>query len=212
MKKRSFIPKDLKMHPVRPGFSGISHNFYRSAYELLKIVQREERTYSFHILSSVVLFTATLESYFNETLTLNLLAKKYISREALEALRQGNKMSFHEKIRQVFLIYDKNQIGIDTDGYIYRDLVSLGCLRNRIVHYNPDRENIYQYPKDLEDILIRTQISLENTGWITNFSNINIGYWAKMTVKNTLIEFSKITGAHNPFTDNESFKSTRWED
>lgn len=212
MKKQSFIPKNLRKHPVQPGFSGISHNIYKSAYELLKIAQQGQRPYSFHILSSVVLFTATLESYFNETLTLNLLAKKYHSREVLEALRQGNNMSFHEKIKQVFIIYDKEQKGIDTDGCIYHDLVALGNLRNRIVHYNPDWENIYQYPKDLEHIIIRTQINLENAGWITNFSNIKIGHWAKMTVKNTLIEFSKITGAYNPFTDDERFKSTRWED
>ena len=212
MKKQSFIPKDLREHPIQPGFSGISHSIYKSANELLKIAQKEQRIYSFHTHSSVVLFTATLESYFNETLTLNLLAKKYHSRDILEALRQGKNMYFHEKIKQVFIIYDKEQKGIDTDGCIYRDLVALGSLRNKIVHYNPDWENIYQYPKDLEHILIRTQLSLENAGWITNFSNIKIGQWAKMTVKNTIIEFSKITGAHNPFTDDESFKSIRWED
>jgi hypothetical protein len=212
LKKNSFIPKPLRKKPVQPGFSNISQNIYKSANILLKIAQQENRTYSFHVHSSVILFTTTLECYFNETLTLNLLAKKYHSKEVLESLRQGNNMSFHEKIRNVFLIYDKTQKGIDTDGDIYRDLVALGSLRNKIVHYNPEWENMYEYPKDLEHILSRTQLELENAGWITNFSNLIVGQWAKTTVKNTLIEFSRITGAFNPFTEEDSFKALKWED
>lgn len=47
-------------------------------------------------------------------------------------------MSFHEKIRNVFLAYDKEHKGIDTNGDTYRDLVALGKLRNRIAYYIPD--------------------------------------------------------------------------
>jgi hypothetical protein len=137
LKKNSYIPKVLRKHSVQSGFTGISQNIFKSANRLLTIAQQENRIYSFHVHSSVVLFTTTLECYFNETLTLNLLANKYHSREVMESLRQGNNLSFHEKIRQVFLIYDKNQKGINTDGDIYRDLVALGNLRNKIVHYNP---------------------------------------------------------------------------
>ena len=216
MTKRNFIPKDFKSQPKTPGFYGISHGLYRSAIELIKTAEKDQRTHSHHILASITLFTATIESYFNEILTLNLLAKKYHSKNYLEALRLGNysdnKMSFNEKIKAIFIAYDKKQKGIDTNGYIYQDLIALINLRNNIVHYNPDWENIYHYPKDLEHILNRTKIKLENAGWTTNFSNIQIGHWAKMTVKNILVEFSNITGAHNPFTDDESFKSTRWED
>lgn len=212
LKNQTFIPRELRKQPSQEGFIGISHSFYRSAYALLKIAQQRKSPFSIHTLSSIVLFTATLESYFNETLTLNLLAKKYLSREILVSLRKGNGLSFHEKIRRVFEIYDKDKKGIETDGILYRDLVALGNLRNKIIHYNPDWDNIYRYPKNLEHILNRTHLNLENAGWITNFSNIKVGEWAKATVKNTLTEFSKISGAHNPFTDEESFKSTRWED
>jgi len=207
-----FIPKEFKGYPVQQGFSGISHNIYRSANSLLDLAQQEGRTISFHVLSAVVLFTTTLESYFNETLTVNLLAEKYNDRTLVESLRRGSNLRFHEKIRRVFLIYDRNQAGIDTNGDTYRDIVALGNLRNRIVHYNPDWENMYKYPKELQHILKRTKIDLLRSGLITNFSNIIVGQWAKSTVKSTLTEFSLITGAHNPFTNDPNFKSTRWED
>lgn len=106
-----FIPKEFKGYPVQQGFSGISHNIYRSANSLLDLAQQEGRTISFHVLSAVVLFTATLESYFNETLTVNLLAEKYNDRTLVESLRRGSNLRFHEKIRRVFLIYDRNQAG-----------------------------------------------------------------------------------------------------
>jgi len=207
-----FMPKEFKGYPVQKGFSGISHNIYRSANSLLSLAQQEGRTISFHVLSAVVLFTATLESYFNETLTVNLLVEKYDDRTLLESLRRGSNLRFHEKIRRVFLIYDPKHEGIDTNGHKYLEIVALGNLRNRIVHYNPDWENMYKYPKELQHILKRTKIDLLRTGWITNFSNIIVGQWAKNTVKSTLTEFSLITGAHNPFTIDPNFKSTRWED
>ena len=101
-----FIPEEFKGYSVQQGFSGISHNIYRSANSLLDLAQQESRTISFHVFSAVVLFTTTLESYFNETLTVNLLAEKYNDRTLVESLRRGSNLRFHEKIRRVFLIYD----------------------------------------------------------------------------------------------------------
>ena len=114
MKKQSFIPKYLRQYPAHAGFYGITHSIYRSANVLLNVAQHESTTFSLYVHSSVVLFATTLESYFNQTLTTNLLAGKYGSREMIETLILGTNMSIHEKIRNVFLVYDRTQKGIDT--------------------------------------------------------------------------------------------------
>lgn len=209
MPKTNFIPKELREQPISSGFTGISHTIYKSAFELLRMAENNK---TYYILPSIILFVATIESYFNEILTLNLLMKQYQSQDYLLALRAGGNISFNKKICMIFKSYDKKQKGIDTNSIIYRDFVALVNLRNNIVHYNPDWENIYHFPKHFQHIIKRTNIKLLNCGWTSNFSNIEIGKWAMLTVKNLIVEFSNITGAHNPFTDDERFKSTKWED
>jgi hypothetical protein len=207
-KKQFFIPKGLKsFQDDVTGFSVLSHGFYNSAKGLLKIVEEEQLRYSNHVLSSVILFTTAIECYFNEVLTLSMYR---INDEEtliyLEGLKLGydsnTKLSFLQKIKEIFKLYDKDNKGIDPNGNIYQDLNALINLRNQIVHYNPNFEWIHKYPQELEILQNRIKIKLENAGWTTNYSNIEIGYWAKQTVKNTFIEFSKISGGDNPFTTN----------
>ena len=199
-----FIPKEFLNFKEMSSFSTLSPGFYRSAIALLNNAKNQGSKYSNDVLSAVILFTTTIESYFNEILTLSLFkVKTEESKEFIEKLKLGlvsnSRLSFKQKIAAIFKAYDPNSKGIDTNGDTFQDLVALINLRNRIVHYNPNWYSIYKYPKELEILQSRCRIILENTGWTTNYSCIEVGEWADQTIRNIIIEFSRISGAENPF-------------
>lgn len=216
--EKFFIPRDFReIYEDSPGFSGLARGFFKSAVELLNNVEKEQNKYSCHVLSSIVLFTTSIEGYFNEILNLSLYKAKDDEKmtKRIEALKVGYesdiRLNFSEKIKQIFKAYDKQQKGIDTNGNTFQDLIALIALRNKIAHYNPNWNSFQKYPKDLELFHNRCKIKLERAGWTTNYSNIEVGLWAKQTVKKTIEEFSRISGAENPFSTEDSNKYTCWD-
>lgn len=198
------------------GFSIISKHYFQTAKHLVLEAEKETKKKDFkvsaHILSSIILFTLTLECYFNENLALSyvLTSNEKIKYE-IDLLKHSKRskesdspnaikdLDFKGKVKAIFILYDKNSIGIDTNSSLYRDFISLVDLRNDLVHYKPSMDSLYDYPEKTRAILNKGMFKLINSDWTSNISNIAIGKWAYETVKNIIIEFSNISGGFNPF-------------
>lgn len=192
-------------HPVS-GFTALSETYFRIGNELKRMAYEEnkdERTlrYSKYVYGSVIVYVAALEAYFNEQMTLSIcLMKDKNGKELLtNCIKKLQNNSFgKEKMNDIFILYSKDRLPKGSE--IYKDSLALINLRHILVHYIPEFIDSNRRPHALQRVFRRAGVPTINTSWQTALGTVEVAEWSHDVAKALIQEFSRRTGADDPFT------------
>ena len=217
---KTFVPPQLK--DVAQKLSGatlLSRQYFVVANELRAKAheEAEKRGSEFdalYVIPATILFCTSVESYFNEqlaALAMELNDKKIL--EDIEALKHSTN-EFRKATKRytaIYRIFDPKEIGIDTKGPVYTDLLALTALRNSLIHYSPQFIDHVAWPQSLEQVLQRTKIQIINSDWVSNLCKISVTDWSHSVSKNAIQEFCRISGRTDPFNSSQYPYPFCWE-
>ena len=207
--KGTFIPKDLANTEAMRSFSSLSPGYFKVANEL-RLSAHDGKTPIFsYVFPSIVFFLAAFQAFLQEHLTLSHAMHEgltdprandlLVKLESLKVQRQPYN-DFKFWITEVFRIYDRNAVGLDSSSQEFQNLIALKDLRNAVIHYNPWLIEHTHWPARLRHALQQTKVEVWNASWVTNFSRPEVADWARETVKTAIQSFCEVSGAENPFT------------
>jgi|GEM_PF-6903688 len=97
------------------------------------------------------------------------------------------------KINATILITRKKK-GIIKESII-QEYIALSQLRNAIVHYAPEIEGIFCYPKKLLSSLRLSKVKpVQGADWVETFKTKTVLDWAKNTIVNIINSFLALQG------------------
>lgn len=216
MKDKYFIPSHLKNLGGRfVGMTSLAPRFFKIGNELLEMARKSVTKksdgsgfdHSHYCFPSIIMFCTSFEAFINETLE----HSKYITQKdgkencleilsTIEKIKKKNRIK--NKIKSFYKAYDKSFNGIDINGDLCQSLLALFKLRNEIIHYSPEMDEIKKWPVRLKEAFLKSNPKIkENTCWTSAFNSVTVGEWAHDTIKNAIREFSKISGADDPFDE-----------
>lgn len=217
MNSRTFTPKELQNVPQKmDNMRELSSGYFKVASELRDKAYSNENGVisSRYVFPTVIMYVSSLEAYFNEKLTLSSYSMKDGElKEKIEEIksRKGDYRKFKNRIKEIFKLYDRNNIGADTNSIEYLNLIALLELRNSAVHYNPYFIEHVRWPDGLEKVLKASKIEVMNSGWVSNFSTPAVAMWAYETTRSVVQLFCGLSGDIDPFNCPDEHESFRWE-
>lgn len=221
-KKGPFIPRALaKCDPIVT-FTILSSNYYRVAWELHSSISspRGDVPPNYYAFPAIMIYTSCMEAFFQEHLAFSRYKiesedsnDKAQRIEEIDLLRESRSPynDFKTWLREVFRIYDRNGVGIDTNSDEYQSAIALRELRNAVAHYSPALIEHTKWPKRIEPSLQRAKPQIINSDWVANFSSLEIADWAHETIQNLIVLFCQKSGAQCPFTSTNEGGRVRWQ-
>ena len=217
MKAKTFTPNELRnISQKLESMRELSSGYFKVACELRDKACSERECVVPHcyVFPAVIMYVSSLEAYFIENLTLSSFRMDDEAlKEEVDKIKagSGDYKTFGNRVKEIFKLYDKNNKGIDTNGFEYQNLIALVELRNSVVHYNPLFIEHVKWPSKLEKVLQRSKIDVMNSGWVSNLSTCAIAKWAYETSKSLIILFCNLSGGINPFNCSDEYETFRWE-
>lgn len=198
MKRRIFVPKELKNEDSLFSFGTVSNTYWDFAGKMESKAFEELRTRynSFYVFPTIVFYCATFEALLNEGLTKLLLHDESLEDKIDEIKNSRNEYrDLAKKIKMCAEYLDREKIGV-IDENISQEYIALTELRNAILHFNPEFGGLSNYPMKLQAAFNRSKVkAIHSADWIETFKTQTVLDWAKETTKNIIncfLDFQKI--------------------
>jgi len=214
-RSKHFTPPHLKNidSSLHCGMDLLSPNFFKVGNELLTLatseVTKKMKGSSFdscrYCFPAIIMFCTAFESYLNETIEFSrTLAIKQDTNNKESILKRIDDIKkakeIKDKIKLFYKGYDSEDVGIDTNGSTYQNLIALFRLRNEIIHYSPDMTAGNKWPIRTKEAFFKSNPKIkENTTWTTTFGAVSVAKWAHDTTIAAIRLFAKISGSQDPF-------------
>lgn len=189
MKRKSFIPKELKNKKAFFSFGTMSTAYWDFAVKMESMALEEftSQPTSFFVFPATIFYCASFEALLNEGLTKILLYDKSNENE-INKIKAGQEdyKNLVKKIKICAAYLDRKKQGIIQENIIL-EYVALSEVRNAIVHYNPVFGSIFHYPPRLEAAFNRSKSkAIIGADWAVTFETKIVLSWARKTAKNII--------------------------